>query len=213
MIRRATVVYIIVLLALVGAYYYLKNRPQKAEEFTATPEPTEQVEYLFAADEGVPTSIRIESKAGETVELARGSDSAWALNQPTEAKADQGSSEAAATQVSTMRVLEKLPTLDPEIAGLKSPEYVLTIKFNGGGERTVNIGVVTPSESGYYVQAASGGDVMIVSKSAIDALLMLLTSPPYLETLTPSPTGTETPMPSATPEPVTPLVETSTPAP
>ena len=92
MIRRPTVVYILVLLALAGAYYYLKNRPQPAEGLTVTPEATEQGEYLFAADEGVPTSIRIESKAGETVELARGSDNAWALNQPMEAKAEQGSS-------------------------------------------------------------------------------------------------------------------------
>jgi hypothetical protein len=210
MIRRPTVVYIIVLLALAGAYYYLKNRPQAAAEMTTTPAATEQVQYLFTADEGVPTSIHLESKAGEIVELARGSDNAWALTLPIEAKAEQGSSEAAATQVTTMRVLDKLPALDPKIAGLTSPEYVLTVKMNGGVERTVNIGVVTPSESGYYVQDAAGGDVMIVSKSAIDAILMLLTAPPYLETLTPSPTATETPIPSATAEPVTPVVETST---
>src|SRR5215208_1621151 len=177
MIRRPTVVYIIVLLAMAGAYYYLKSRPQSVAEQTATPEATEQVQYLFTADEGVPTSIRLESKAGETVELARGSDNAWALTLPIEATAEQGSSEAAATQVTTMRVLDKLPALDPEIAGLTAPEYVLTVKLNGSAERTVNIGVVTPSESGYYVQDAAGGDVMIVSKSAVDALLMLLTAP------------------------------------
>src|SRR5215208_3194410 len=213
MIRRSTVVYIIILLVLVGAYYYLKSRPQAEPEFTGTPEATEQITYLFTADEGVPTSIFLQSKAGETVELARGTDNAWALNQPVEAKAEQGSSEAAATQITTMRVLEKLTALDPEIAGLVSPEYVLTVKFNGGVERTMRIGVVTPSESGYYVQDASGGDVMIVSKSAIDALLMLLTAPPYLETLTPSPLATETPIPSATAEPVTPTRETNTPSP
>ena len=212
MIRRSTVVYILILMVLAGAYYYLKNRPQPEPELTGTPEATEQITYLFTADEGVPTSIRLESKAGETVELARGTDNAWVVKSPIEAKADQGSSEAAASQVTTMRILEKLPTLDPEIAGLKSPEYVLTVKFNGGTERTVNIGVVTPSESGYYVQDAFGGDVMIVSKSAVDPLLMLLTAPPYLETLTPSPTVTETPIPSAT-EPATPTGETNTPSP
>ena len=212
MIRRPTVVYIIILLTLAGAYYYIKNRPQPAD-ILVTPEASEQITYLFTAAEGVPTSIRIESKAGEKVEVVRDASNAWALTLPLEAKADQASAEAAATQVTTMRILDKVPNLDPSIAGLQTPEYVLTVKFNGNVERTVNIGVVTPSESGYYVQDASGGDVQIVSKSSVDALLSLLTSPPYLETLTPSATATETPLATATLEAGTPATETATPQP
>jgi len=200
------------LLTLAGAYYYIKNRPQPAD-ILVTPEASEQITYLFTAEEGVPTSIRIESKAGEKVEVVRDASNAWALTLPLEAKADQASAEAAATQVTTMRILDKVPNLDPSIAGLQTPEYVLTVKFNGNVERTVNIGVVTPSESGYYVQDASGGDVQIVSKSSVDALLSLLTSPPYLETLTPSATATETPLATATLEAGTPATETATPQP
>jgi len=200
------------LLTLAGAYYYIKNRPQPAD-ILVTPEASEQITYLFTAEEGVPTSIRIESKAGEKVEVVRDASNAWALTLPLEAKADQASAEAAAAQVTTMRILDKVPNLDPSIAGLQTPEYVLTVKFNGNVERTVNIGVVTPSESGYYVQDASGGDVQIVSKSSVDALLSLLTSPPYLETLTPSATATETPLATATLEAGTPATETATPQP
>ena len=73
------------------------------------------------------------------------------------------------------------------------------VEFTGGKERTINIGVVTPSENGYYVQDVSNQEVVIVSKSAVDALLGLLTSPPYLETPTPSPVpATETPIPTTT---------------
>ena len=212
MIRRPTVVYIIILVTLAGAYFYIKNRPQPAD-ILVTPEASEQITYLFTAEEGVPTSIRIESKAGEKVEVVRDASNAWALTLPLEAKADQASAEAAAAQVTTMRILDKVPNLDPSIAGLQTPEYVLTVKFNGNVERTVNIGVVTPSESGYYVQDASGGDVQIVSKSSVDALLSLLTSPPYLETLTPSATATETPLATATLEAGTPATETATPQP
>src|SRR6266511_3682273 len=142
MIRRSTVVYIIILLALAGTYYYLKNREQPAADILVTPEATEPTAYLFTADEGVPTSIRIQSKSGETVELARDADNAWALILPVEAKAEQGSSEAAATQVSTMRILDKVPEVDLGIVGLETPEYLLTVKFNGGTERTIHIGVV-----------------------------------------------------------------------
>ena len=87
MIRRSTVVYIILLLVLAGVYYYLNNRQQPAEvELTLEPGTEAVQEYLFTAEEGTPTSIRIEAKSGETVEVARGADNAWVLTQPLEAK-------------------------------------------------------------------------------------------------------------------------------
>ena len=211
MIRRSTVVYIVILLIVAGAYFYLKFRKEPAADASVTPQATEQVSYLFTAKEGIPTSIRLQSKTGQSVEVARDAQSVWALSQPIEAKAEQSAAEAAATQVSTMRILDKVNNVDPKIVGLQNPEYVLTVKFNSKVERTVNIGVVTPSESGYYVQDASGGDIVVVSKSAIDALLLLLTNPPYLETLTPSPAVMDT-LPPETPTPLPPN-ETITPQP
>jgi hypothetical protein len=160
--------------------------------------PTAEVSYLFPAEEGNPTSIEMKAKTGETVELAHNSEGAWVLKKPFEAAAEQGSSEAAASQATTMRVLEKITKIDPELVGLKEPGYTLTVKFNNGTERTVDIGVVTPTESGYYVQDSAGGDVLIISKSSVDALLGLLTSPPYLETPTPSSIPTETGAATAT---------------
>jgi len=217
MIRRSTVVYIVLLLALAGAYYYLNNR-NKTADIEVTVEPSSEVAqaYLFNAEDGTPSSIRIESKAGQTVEIARGADNAWMLTKPIEAKADQGAAEAAASQITTMSVLDTVPEIDPKIVGLETPEYVLRVKFTNGVERTVDIGVITPTESGYYVRDAEG-KVLIISRSAIDSLLGLLDNPPYLETLTPSPippTATSTPLPaSQTPEIGTPSTETATPQP
>ncbi|MGZ9234021.1 MAG: DUF4340 domain-containing protein [Anaerolineales bacterium] len=183
MIRTSTVVYIVLFLVLVGAYFYLRNREQPAEiELTA--EPSAEVSYLFPAEDGTPTSLRIESKSGKIVEVARDAENVWALTQPVEAQADQAAAEAAATQVSTMRILDTVPEVDPKLIGLEVPEYVLTIKFTGGGERTADVGVITPTESGYYVRN-SAGQVVIVSRDAIDPLLGLLDTPPYLETPTP----------------------------
>jgi len=204
MIRRSTVVYIILLLVLVGAYYYLNNREQPAEiEFTLEPSAEAVQDYLFAAEAGAPTSIRIEAKSGETVEVARGEDQAWAITQPSEAKADQAAAEAAASQITTMPILDTVPDVDVDVLGLKDPAYVLTVNFTNGGERSVDIGVITPTESGYYVRDMSD-KVVIVSRSAIDSLLGLLTNPPYLETQTPAPVTPEASAPSsesATPQP------------
>jgi hypothetical protein len=199
MIRTSTVVYIILLLALVGAYFYLRQRPEPAEiELTA--EPTEVVSYLFSED-NTPTSIRITSSAGDIVEVARDAENAWILTQPVETRADQAAAEAAASQVTTMRILDTVLDVDPELVGLTDPHYSLLVEFAEGGERSAEIGVITPTESGYYVRT-SAGEIIIVSRSSIDALLGLLENPPYLET----------PMPNAeTPIVETPVAATPTP--
>jgi hypothetical protein len=185
MIRRSTVVYIVILLTLAGVVYFLNTREQTGEP-EATTEPTGEISYLFPAEEGVPISIAIKAKTGETVGVARNEENAWMVTLPIEARAEQGSSEAAASQITTMRVLDRIPQIEPEVVGLKEPEYVLNVRFNTGTERTVYVGVVTPTESGYYVQDSSGGEVLIVSKSSVDSLLRMLSSPPYAETPTPS---------------------------
>ena len=195
--RRQTVVYLLLLLVLAGVYYYLNNREQPAD-IAVTLEPESQVSYLFTAEDGLPTSIHIEAKTGETVEVARGADGAWALILPIEAKADQAAAEAAASQVATLRVLDTVPDVDPEILGLSIPEYRLVIHFTSGVERKADVGVITPTESGYYVRNADG-EIVIVGKSSLDSLLGLLTNPPYLET--PLPSTPETGGETATPAP------------
>lgn len=208
--RRSTTIYLLLLVVLAGIYYYLNNREELAD-ISITLEPEEVVSYLFSASDGVPTSIRIESKAGEIVEVARDADNAWALKLPLEASADPAAAEAAASQITTMRIVDTIPDIDLEIVGLESPDYTLTIQF-GDVERNASIGVITPTENGYYVLSPNG-EIVIVSASAVDALLNLLTFPPYLETPTPSPTATETPLPSSTPEAGTATPTTSTPQP
>ena len=70
MIRRSTVVYIVILLALAGAYYYLNNRTEPVADIDVTPEATvEEIRYLFTEDDGVPVSIRIEAITGEVLEV------------------------------------------------------------------------------------------------------------------------------------------------
>src|SRR5688572_6704656 len=207
--RRSTVIYLLLFLVLAGTYYYLDNREQPAD-ISLTIEPSAEVSYLFTAEDGLPTSIHIESKSGDTVEVTRDAENAWVMTQPIEGKADQASAEAAASQVATMQIVDTVPDVDPDIVGLTDPEYTLTIQFTSGVERKAEIGVITPTESGYYVRN-SNGDIVIISRSSVDALLALLTNPPYLETPTLSPIPlTETPIPP-TPEATTPSNATPTP--
>src|SRR6188474_686437 len=105
MIRRPTVVYIVILAALIGTYFYFKNREPAATDIAVTPGASEEVKYLFTAEDGIPTDIRIVAKSGETVEVARDANNEWVLHRPIEAKAEQGAAEAAASQASTLRIL------------------------------------------------------------------------------------------------------------
>jgi uncharacterized protein DUF4340 len=210
--RRSTVIYLLLFLGMAGVYYFLNHR-EKPADIALTVTPGETVSYLFSSSDGVPTSIRVESKAGEVVELARNAENAWALNLPLKASAEQGASEAAASQITTIQITDRLPNINPKDVGLDAPDYKLTVKFTNNVERIAEIGVVTPTGNGYY--ARSGDEIVIVSKSSIDALIGLLTNPPYAETLTPSPipaTATETPLPP-TPEAATATNETVTPKP
>ena len=191
--RRSTIFYILLLLILAGVYYYLNNREEPAD-IAVTLEPQEEVSYLFSFDLGAPTSIRIESKTGETVEVERNAENAWALILPTEAAADQASVEAAASQITVIQILDRLPDISPQDVGLNDPEYKMDLKFTSGVERNVEVGVVTPTESGYYVRV-DGGEIVIVSRYTLDSLFGLLNNPPYMPTETP---------PLPTPEAVSP---------
>jgi hypothetical protein len=198
MIRKNTWLLLIVLAGLIGLTFYLNNR-KALSEFEATPA-AEETRFLFTAEEGLPSRIRVEAATGEVTELTHNAGTAWALIQPEGVAADQGLAEAAASQISTLRVLDEV-SLDLDIVGLDQPAYVIKIAFTGGKNHTLEVGSVTPSQSGYYVHVDDGG-IVIVSKTSLDALVNLVTFPPYAETPTPSPapiTNTPVPDPESTP--------------
>ena len=187
--RRSTIIYLVLFAVVLGAAYYFNNRPEPAS-IEITLEPDAPIEYLFTLEDGIPNRIRIDAKSGESVEVARNAEDAWVVILPEETAADQGSVEAAVSQVSTMRILERVPSLNPEAVGLDVPEYKMILQFTSGVERTIEIGVITPTERGYYVRDENN-EIMIVSKATLDSLLGLLTTPPYAPTETPVPTTSE----------------------
>ena len=182
---RRSIVYLLIFAVFFGAYYFIKNRSESVD-VNATPEATSApVEYIIQPEDGLPTRIHIESKDGEVVEVARNDDNAWVLVLPEEAAADQGSVEAAAGQVATMRILDHLTNTPADVVGLEEPEHVITLTFPGDVERTIEIGVLTPTGNGYYVRGEDGG-IVIVSSYAVDSLLGLITAPPYAPTEIPT---------------------------
>ena len=215
--RRSTLVFVLLFAVIAGAYFYLRNRSQKTQtaDIAITPDTLTETKYLFTAEDGVPSRIRLEAQTGEVIELERDANAqnAWVVKQPIAAAADQASAEAAASQVTTISITSSVPNVQPKDVGLDVPQYKLVVDFPNNVERIAEIGVLTPTENGYYT--LKDGEIIIVNRSGIDALVGMLTNPPYAETLTPSPippTATQTPLPSNTPKPTTPR-ETATPTP
>ena len=181
--RSASIIYIILLAILAGVYYYINNRPEPIDTEISIPT-SAPTEYLFSFEDGLPIGIRIESRGGDIVEVARDAENAWVLLQPTEASADQGSVEAVASQATSLRIIDRVPDLAADVVGLTSPQFTLTFQFTDSVERIIDIGVLTPTESGYYVSRGDG-EILIVNNNAVDAFIGLLTNPPYLATETP----------------------------
>jgi hypothetical protein len=194
--RPGTWITLIVLTAVIGAAIYLNQ--QADTEALAEVTPAAEENFLFGQDVQV-NSIQVQPVEGETVALARGENQAWALTQPNEAEADQGLAEAAASQVTALRIIDPLVDVsDPSVFGLANPAFIVTLGFADGTTSVLEIGDVTPTNSGYYVRT-DDGSYYVVALSGLSALTNLVTAPPYLST----PAPTSTPLPTATPVPAT----------
>ena len=184
--KRSTTVVLVIFLALVGLLFYLNQREHAAAR-TRQITPPAPVEFLFTESDGIPTSINIESKAGEQVVIARNEAGGWVLKQPIETEADQASAEAAASQLTSLRIESRLEVA-PEAAGLVQPSYTLTVEMSGGTKKSVRIGDLTPTEIGYYARINGSDETLIINRTGLDALLALLESPPFIdETVTNTP--------------------------
>jgi hypothetical protein len=200
MIRRSTWIILVILLALVGFSFYVKGqKARQASEAT----PTAGAAALFGSNEGTPTDIKIEGSAGVAVEISRDQTGKWVLKAPTQADADQASAEAAATQVGALRVVSTVQ-LGLDVVGLDKPDYTVTVSFGASKTHRLLVGSVTPIQNGYYVQL-DGGQSQVVEKGGLDAILGLLSKPPY--PATPTPAASITPSISAATE-----TSTATPA-
>ena len=194
MIRRNTWLLIVILVAVVAFSYYLKNRKQQ-EAAAATPTAAQAVSTtLFAVDEGQPTDISVKDSTGKLVEFARNSSGKWVLKAPTDAEANQAAASAAATQVTSLQALSNV-ALGFNVVGLDKPSYTMSFVFSGGKTHTLKVGAETPIQDGYYA-SLDGGMVRIVDKQGIDALIQLLSQPPYAAT--PLPPIASTPATSPT---------------
>jgi hypothetical protein len=200
--RIGTWIAILLLIALIELTIYLNHQKEKAiTEAT----PSSQMTTLFN-ENSVVSSIEIAPASGglQAVKVTRDAKNVWAMEMPEKTEANQGVAEEAATQISALKASNPING-EPEIFGLKNPAFTITIEFASGNTHTLEVGDATPTNSGYYVRV-DHDKIMVTDLSGIQSLLQLVSSPPYLNT----PTPTALP-PTPTPVPTTEAVTTPAP--
>ncbi len=190
MVKRSTWIVLAILALAVGVYFLLKNQPLKAK--TISPTPTGG-SYLITKADGVLQSLFISDNKGNTFKMQRDLSKSWVITAPTSGAADQGLASAAETQVgalSIVTILNSPPALSA--VGLAVPFHTMELGFVSGTSHKIEIGDLTPTGSGYYLRF-DGGKIYVIEKSGLDAVLNLLTAPPFPATATPDTTSTPTP--------------------
>lgn len=198
MLRRSTIITLLLLAALIGLAFYLSSQKEKGEAALETETPTAE-KYLFEAGGGMVSSIKITDQAGKIVWIRRDASQAWRYVQPVSMEADASAAEAAASQAMSLRVLNTVD-LPLSVTGLDQPTFTIIIGFDSGKQAEIKIGAVTPIGSGYYV-LQENSEVAVVSKVELDSLLRVFQNLPASPTPAVTPTAESTAMPEASATP------------
>ena len=186
MIKRSTWSMLVLFGLVIAGYFFFRYRISTS---LAVPTTTEiSYSYLITPADGTLINLRIYDNNYHTTQMQRDSSGIWQLSQPKSAAADQSLAGAAETQVGALKILSAINT-QPNIKdiGLDFPSYTLKLVFSNGKQHILEVGTSTPTGSGYYVRF-DGGNIYVLSKDGIDALVNLVSSPPYPATDTPVPT-------------------------
>jgi hypothetical protein len=181
--KRPTWILILILFALIALMTILNRERNLASIDESTP--VQPVDFLINETDGLPVRIAISRSDNKQMILVRNANSNWVLEKPTRAEADQGLAEAAATQLTSLRIISYLD-VPLSAAGLDPAAFDLSIELSGGSTKQVRIGDLTPTNSGFYASIVGDPAVFILDQAGTLSLLNLLDAPPYLEP--PSPT-------------------------
>lgn len=192
MIRRPTIILLVIFAALLALAFYLRENPQPSEA-SLTPSPTPYVEVLDGIDSGEIIGFTLKEAQGNEIVVTRNAEGAWQLENSDQEPLEPGKIEQIRAQIAAMRVMTFLPednTLDPGALGLNAPSYTITVRSNSDRQDVITVGNKTPTGNGYYAQV-NGQAPIVIDINNIDMLVdlinELLLPEPTEESVTPAP--------------------------
>ncbi|MDD5369747.1 MAG: DUF4340 domain-containing protein [Anaerolineaceae bacterium] len=179
MIRKNTWIMLGLLLILAVTAFILPRVKGSASRATVTITPSER---LLSGEKANFIKIRLSGVFSKPVTLQKNNQGVWTVIDPQGLKYDSNQLNSAVDGLTSSAVLNQLPTQpSKEDMGLLDPTFIIEGTQNNGTLTVINVGKLSPTGSGYYVQQDSN-QAILVSSSPIKNFVELFA------TGTPSPT-------------------------
>jgi len=190
MVKKSTLILLIIAVVLVVAYVLLQNQGSldfnnHSDEPTATPLP-----HFIQLEASNLVSLKLTRPEQEDLIISKTADGGWQINVPG-ASVTEGNIAQIITEFNAIQVKQQLNLdLDPTTLGLDNPQYIFTLTQGDGTQHIIKIGNANPLNTDYYAQLDAGAPVL-VSQGSIDNIVSILESAATPPTSTPAPTATD----------------------
>lgn len=194
MVRKPTLILLIVFALLIGLMFYLQKNPLPSRA-SLTPSPTLRAQIVPNLEQGDITAISFAEKgSADIIQVKKNEQGEWVVGAEGKQKADAGKVEQARAEIAALTVITEMPEeLEDSAVGLKEPTYTLTIQTAQDQKYEIQVGDKTPIENGYYAKVENGSAV-VLNNNAIDTIVRLMKeigapqqTPTPLETIPPAP--------------------------
>jgi hypothetical protein len=191
MIRRSTLVVFVLFVIALAALLVLQRTPNSPLKPASTALPTTMPNMILGWKSADVSVLAKKGADGQEKRLTRNSDGSWTYGTLT---IEGGKVEQLLSELLAARIITQLsPDISLKDMLLEAPSQVLTLQSSDGRNLTVQVGSVTPTQSGYYVRV-DNNQAVVVNKSSLDAVLQL-----FDEIGLPTPTLQPTPTAQAAP--------------
>jgi hypothetical protein len=200
---RTTTIVLLVILGVLGLYYFLVQLPKDRAEAQITPTAGSVFNYVWDVSADEVNSLRLEDAAGgRALALARDAAGTWTVEAPEAGAADQAAVTQAVANIANLSVNSTVTaTTDLAPFGVLDPAYRLDVGLADGRHLKAAVGDETPTGTGYYLLREGEANVVVVSNFGLDSLIGMLDAPPFAPTATPAaaPAGSPSPEAQTTP--------------
>jgi hypothetical protein len=190
MVKKSTLILLIIAVGLVVAYVWLQNQgsldfSSHSDEPTATSLP-----HFIQLESSNLVLLKLTRPEQEDLIIIKSADGGWQINVPG-ASVTEGNIAQIVAEFNAIQVKQQLNLdLDLTTLGLDNPQYNFTLTQIDGTQHIIKIGRANPLNTDYYAQLDAGTPVL-VSQGSIDNIVSIIESAATPPTPTPAPTETD----------------------
>jgi hypothetical protein len=183
MIRRNTVIVLVVFLVVLATAIYLQKFPPGDDEVVMGSQTPDAPEFLFDFAVEDVSGMTIEDDQERRVTVQKDEDGAFVLLEPAVSR-ESTDAVTIFNAIISLAGTEVTVDLDsppaPDVIGLDEPAYKITLSFEDGKDILLLVGDETLTKTGYYVTLEDSDMPKVVARYPIDTLLGWLDAAPIV---------------------------------